>query len=214
VVAGVLYLLVTFTASMVVPTDRLAGSSSPLLEVIRAGPLSGIPDRVFSAIALFALANGALINMIMASRILYGMARERVLPDTFARVAERRRTPWFSIVFTTALAVVLIATGETEALAGATVTLLLFAFIMVNVAVLVLRREPVEHDHFRVPSVLPVLGAAVSLALLTQQEGEDFGRAGALVAVGLVLWLVNRVSGGGGRSSADRGGDPAPAAGD
>ena len=46
------------------------------------------------------------------------------------------------------------------------------------------------------------------------QEGEDFVRAGALVAVGLVLWLVNRVSGGGGRSSGDRGGDPAPATGD
>ncbi len=61
-VAGVLYLLVTFTAAMVVPTERLAGSSSPLLEVVQVGPLSGVPDRLFSAIALFALANGALIT--------------------------------------------------------------------------------------------------------------------------------------------------------
>jgi len=205
VIAGVLYLLVTFTASMVVPTDRLAGSSSPLLEVIQVGPLSGIPDRIFAAIALFALANGALINMIMASRILFGMARERVLPELFGRIAERRRTPWFAIVFTTALAAVLIATGETESLANATVTLLLLTFILVNVAVLVLRRDPVEEDHFRAPSALPVLGALVSAALLTQQEGDDFLRAGALLAVGLVLWAVNRTAGGEKRSAPAQG---------
>jgi basic amino acid/polyamine antiporter, APA family len=62
-IAGVIYLLVTVTASMVVPTDKLAESSGPLLEVVKAGPLD-INLKVFSAIALFALANGALINMI------------------------------------------------------------------------------------------------------------------------------------------------------
>jgi basic amino acid/polyamine antiporter, APA family len=201
-VAGVLYLLVTFTASMVVPTERLAGSSSPLLEVIQVGPLSGVPDRLFSAIALFALANGALINMIMASRILYGRARERILPGAFGRVGERRHTPWFAIVFTTVLAMIAIATGDTESLASATVTLLLFAFILVNVAVLVLRRDRVEHDHFTVPRALPVLGAVVSIALLTQQAGEDFLRAGAFLVIGVLLWLVNRLAGG------ERGGPP------
>jgi amino acid transporter len=215
VVAGVLYLLVTFTASMVVPTDRLAGSSSPLFEVIQVGPLSGIPDRAFAAIALFALANGALINMIMASRILYGMARERVLPATFGRVAEQRRTPWFAIVFTTALALVLIATGETETLASATVTLLLFVFILVNVAVLALRGDRVEHGHFRVPALLPVLGAVVSVGLLTQQDGEDFVRAGALVALGLALWALNRIAGGESTPPHERAaGQPAPTQGD
>ena len=192
VVAGVLYLLVTVTASMVVPTERLAGSSSPLLEVIQVGPLSGIPDQVFSAIALFAVANGALINMIMASRLLYGMSRERILPAIFGRVAERRQTPWFAIVFTTVLAMIVIATGDLESLANATVTLLLFAFILVNASVLVLRRERVEHDHFRAPAALPVLGVIVSIALLTQQAGEDFIRAGVFLLLGFVLWLVTR----------------------
>jgi APA family basic amino acid/polyamine antiporter len=191
-VAGFLYLLVTFTASMVVPAERLAGSSSPLLEVVQVGPLSGIPDQVFAAIALFALANGALINMIMASRILYGMSHERVLPPIFGRVAERRQTPWFSIIFTTILAMALIATGEIEALASATVTLLLFAFILVNVSVLVLRRDRVERDHFTAPIVLPVLGVVVSLGLLTQQEGADFLRAGVFLLIGLLLWFINR----------------------
>ena len=130
--------------------------------------------------------------MIMASRILYGMSRERILPTIFGRTAEARQTPWFAIVFTAVLAMIAIATGDTESLAGATVTLLLFAFILVNASVLVLRRERVEHDHFRAPSALPVLGVIVSLGLLTQQEGEDFVRAGAFLLIGFVLWLFNR----------------------
>ncbi len=78
-IAGVLYLLVTIGASMVVPTSDLADSSGPLLEVVKQGPL-GIPEKLFSAIGLLALSNGALINMIMASRLLYGMAEEGVVP--------------------------------------------------------------------------------------------------------------------------------------
>ena len=67
-IAGVIYLLVTIGASAVVPTSDLTNSSGPLLEVVKQGPL-GIDTKVFSAIGLLALSNGALINMIMASRL-------------------------------------------------------------------------------------------------------------------------------------------------
>ncbi len=69
-----MYFLVTVGASMVVPTPDLAGSDGPLLEVINQGPL-GVPEKLFSAIGLLALSNGALINMIMSSRLLYGMSQ-------------------------------------------------------------------------------------------------------------------------------------------
>lgn len=85
-----------------------------------------------------------------------------------------------AIVFTTALAMVLIATGETEDLASTTVTLLLFAFIFVNVAVLLLRRERVDHDHFTVPRALPVLAVLTSAGLLTQRDGEGLPAGGGL----------------------------------
>ena len=84
-IAGVIYLLVTIGASAVVPTSDLTNSSGPLLEVVKQGPL-GIDTKVFSAIGLLALSNGALINMIMASRLMYGMSREGVLPKPFAAV--------------------------------------------------------------------------------------------------------------------------------
>ena len=87
-IAGALYLLVTIGASMVVPTDELAKSDAALLEVIRQGPLD-IPEKLFSAIGLLALSNGALINMIMASRLLYGMAQENVVPRAVRAGAAR-----------------------------------------------------------------------------------------------------------------------------
>jgi amino acid transporter len=189
-IAGALYLLVTIGASMVVPTDALAESDAALLEVVRQGPLD-IPEKLFSAIGLLALSNGALINMIMASRLLYGMAEEHVVPRPFAQVLPERRTPWFAIAFTTAIAAVLVATGDLDALADTTVALLVCVFAVVNVCVLVLRRETVEHEHFRVWTAAPVIGVGISLALLTQVEAEIFVRAGLLVAVGAALWVVN-----------------------
>ena len=62
---------------------------------------------------------------------------------------------------------------------------------MVNVAVLVLRRDTVDHDHFRAPTVIPVIGAVVCIALAFDKEGEIFARAGLLLALGIVLWAIN-----------------------
>jgi APA family basic amino acid/polyamine antiporter len=196
--AGVVYLLVTFTASMVVPTGTLADSSGPLLEVVKAGPIA-IPTQLFAAIALLAVSNGALINMIMASRIIYGMGDQGVMPTAFSRVHPGRRTPWVSILFTTVIALlVLIAIGRNdEALAtlgSTTVVLLLIAFVMVNIAVLVLRRDEVGHEHFRTPTIFPILGAVVAAGLLIYQAVSDisvFKLAALLLLLGAILYGVN-----------------------
>jgi amino acid transporter len=190
-VAGAIYLAVTLLTSMVVPTDRLAGSSGPLLEVVQVGPLA-IDTKIFSAIALFAIANGALINLIMASRLTYGMSREGIVPKLFSEVLARRRTPLAAILFTTGLCAVLVIIGDLSRLADTTVTLLLGVFIMVNVAVLVLRRDQVDHDHFHAPAAFPVIGALVCAGLLTQQEAETFAFAGGLLVLGVVLYVVSR----------------------
>ena len=60
-----------------------------------------------------------------------------------------------------------------------------------NVSVLVLRREPADHEHFVVPSAVPVIGVGISLALLTQIESETYVRAALLVGLGVALWVVN-----------------------
>jgi APA family basic amino acid/polyamine antiporter len=188
--AGLIYIAVTVIASMAVPTETLAASDGALLEVVQLGPLA-MSTKVFSAIGLLALANGALINMIMASRLLYGMAEEDVLPATFGRLS-KWRTPFVAIVFTTAISAALILTGDLGDLADTTVLLLLGVFIAVNISVLVLRRDPVSHDHFRVPSALPILGIVACVVVMSQVEGVTFLRAGALLALGLLLWALER----------------------
>jgi amino acid transporter len=188
--AGGIYLVITTVASIVVPTDRLAASDGPLLEVVKADPLS-LPPKLFSAIALCALANGALINMIMASRIVYGMARERILPARLGAVHGERGTPFVAIAATTAIAMVLIVSGNLKGLADTTVLLLLLVFSAVNIAVLVLRRDRVDHTHFRAPTAVPVVGAVVSLALMTTKEAATFARAGLLLVVGVACFAVN-----------------------
>jgi APA family basic amino acid/polyamine antiporter len=191
-VAGGLYLLVTLTASYVVPTDQLSGSDAPLLEVVEVGPLD-ISTKLFAFIALMAVSNSALINMIMASRIVYGMAEQGIVSRLFARVLPERRTP---IVVTTLISAALITTGDLATPADTTVILLLFVFTIVNVAVLVLRGESVEHEHFTAPSVFPVIGGMVSVALIVDTALDDFSlilRAGGLLVLGALLWLVNRL---------------------
>ncbi|CAN5321714.1 APC family permease [soil metagenome] len=191
VIAGIIYFLVTLVAPMVVDVSQLAQSDNPLLEVVKVAPYT-VPEWLFALIGLFALSNGALINMIMASRLLYGMAEDGVLPPVFGKIHSSRRTPWVGVIFAGLLASGLILSGGVEPLAATTVVLLLLAFIFVNVSCLVLRRDRVEHDYFRIPTAFPVLGVIVNLALLTQQEAGIFLRAGILLLIGAVLWLVNR----------------------
>jgi amino acid transporter len=97
-----------------------------------------------------------------------------------------------AIIFTTILGLILIVTGDLSTLAGVTVTLLLFVFIVVNATVLVLRRDKVAHEHFHAPTILPILGVIVCIGLLTQREADVWWRAGALLALGVVLFAINR----------------------
>ncbi|GAA4073066.1 APC family permease [Actinomadura miaoliensis] len=194
-VTVVIYTAVAFTATMLVDARTLEASTGPLLEVVDAAGLS-FPPKLFALIALLAVGNTALINMIMASRLVYGMARQGVVPRVFGMVHPTRATPWVAILFTVAVAAVLVSTGDVGGLADTTVLLLLVVFALVNVCVLVLRRERVEHDHFRAPTWMPVLGAASCLFLalpVTGRDGEVYLRAAMLLGIGKGVWVLNRL---------------------
>jgi amino acid transporter len=188
-VAGVVYVLVGLAAAVVLPPEDLAASSGPLLEVVQAAE-AGIPDELFSAVALVAVANGALLTMIMSSRLVFGMAEQGLLPRPLAAVLPHRRTPWPAIVATTAVAMALTITGDLATLANTVVLLLLVVFLSTNTAALVLRRDAVEVEHFRAPTVVPVLAIASCLLLLWQQEGRTWLLAGIMLGVGIVLYFL------------------------
>jgi amino acid transporter len=194
-VAGALYVLVGLTVTLVVPPDLLAGSTGPLLEVVRIADV-GVPTWLFSVVALVAVTNTALLTGIFTSRLTYGMAADGLLPGVLARVLPGRRTPWTAILATTAVAVALALTGDLAELADTVVLLLLLSFLSTNIAVVVLRRRPDEGepDHARVPIAVPVLGALSCVALMTQQSGAVWLRAGLLLALGTVLFGITRLT--------------------
>jgi len=154
-VTGVIYVLVAITAVALVPVGDLTDTEKgqALTQVVEAGA-PGLPfDTIFPFIGMFAVANSALINMLMASRLLYGMANQDVLPRAFGKVHPSRRTPWVSIIFTTAIAVGLIVyvvrasgtedgTANVALLGGTTALLLLLVFSVVNIVSLVALGAP------------------------------------------------------------------------
>ena len=164
--------------------------------------MPGFPiNALLPFISMFAVANSALINMLMASRLIYGMSRQGVLPPVLGRVLPRRRTPYAAVIFTTAIAVALISYLSLDAdnpvvslLGGTTSLLLLAVFAVVNVTVLVLRRDPVDHQHFHAPSALPIVGAVACVYLVlpwtSGRDIEQYAIAGTLLVIGVVLWVV------------------------
>ncbi|MET0932387.1 MAG: APC family permease, partial [Mycetocola sp.] len=203
-IAAVIYVLVSITVVALVPIGELVGSETPLVTAVEAAA-PGFPiNDLLPFISMFAVANTALINMMMASRLLYGMSKQNVLPPFLAKVAPKRRTPWAAILFTSALAAGLIvyvsldAEGSVVALLGGTTSLLLLTvFAVVNVTVMVLRKQPVDHKHFRTPVVLPVVGAITCLYLVfpftSGRPAGQYGIALVLLAIGVVLWIGERI---------------------
>lgn len=211
-IAVIIYMLVAVTVVAVIPPGDIANPQNPeagvLLDVVRVGAPDLPIDKVFPFLTVFAVANTALINMLMASRLIYGMARQDVLPRTLGRVLPGRRSPWVAILFTTVLALALIVVVRTQsestvvaALSGTTSLLLLAVFTIVNVCCLVLRREPTPERAFRAPTVVPVIGAVTCAYLLgpwarLEADMIQYKIAAGLLGLGVVLWaftwLTNR----------------------
>lgn len=202
-ITGVIYVLVSITAVALVPVDQLVGGEKSALTQVVATGAPGLPfDKIFPFIGMFAVANSALINMLMASRLVYGMARQEVLPPGMGKVHKTRQTPWVAIIFTTVVAyglityVVLGSDSPVVSLLGGTTALLLLAvFTIVNIAVLVLRRDTVGQDHFRTPTVMPILGAITCAFLVgpwarSEEQQEQYVIAGGMLVLGVILWAV------------------------
>ncbi|MDF2561828.1 MAG: amino acid permease, partial [Microbacterium sp.] len=191
ITAAVVYLLIAIGAVIVVPPAELAESTGPLLDVVTASGFA-IPPWLFSLIALVAIANGALLFMVMASRVGYGLAESGLLPHAFGRVLSKRRTPWVSILVVAGATMLLTVLGDIGTLAETTVLLLLLVFLSANVSVLVLKKDKVEHKHFSVPRVVPVLAIIASIVLLTQQTGPVWLGTAGYIVVGTILFFIAR----------------------
>jgi len=189
-----LYMLVAITAVSVVPWHELATAPAPLRAVIeRAAPW--FPAIGFTFITIAAVANTALVNYVMGSRMLYGLAKQGLLPAALGKVHATRQTPHVAVMVLFVIIVALQFAGDISQLAGATVLLLLLVFTIVNAALIVLtRREGKLKGRFNAPIALPAGGAVICAVLmggqLLQVDWRALAIAGGIVAAILVLYLT------------------------
>ena len=201
-IAVLIYMLVAISVVAVLSNDQIADApeGGALLEVVHVGAPDFPIDKVFPFLAVFAVANTALINMLMASRLIYGLANQDVLPRTLGKVSPNRRAPYAGIVFSTAMALGLIvyvtSRGESEVvlnLSSVTSLLLLCVFTVVNVACLILRRDRSVESRFRSPGVTPAVAAVLCAFLVgpwTDRDGLIYQIAGVLMLIGVGLWAL------------------------
>ncbi len=193
-VASILYVAVSVSAVSVVPYADLANRDlgAPLSQITRrAAPWLG--GWVFGAITLFAVANTALLNSIMGSRLVFGMACQGLLPRSLSAVHPKLRTPHVAILILTGVALALALAGTIPDLARATSVLLLLVFMAMHaalVAVKLRRGEPT--GRFEVPMAVPLAGFAVCLLLLLHARAAELTIASSLLAAILLLYLFHR----------------------
>lgn len=183
-VTTLLYLAVVTVVLWAMPPEQAAASPRPLLDALGAsGFAMGAP--LFSVIAMIAICNTGLANSIMASRLLYGMARNGLLPNFLATVHAERRTPWAGIVITALLGVLLVATGGVALMAQTTGSLLVCVFLMVHVSLIRVRRAAGTSSAglFRAPAFVPYMGALLCTGMLTRFPAEVWARVAIVVAV-------------------------------
>ena len=198
VVSTVLYILVALSATTLVAPEDLAASASPLADA--ASSVSVRLGGVLSAVALFATANTGLIALVATSRLIFGMARGRDLPPAFAKTLTKRRSPWVAGLLTFAVAAALVPLGGIELVAGLSSFAALVAFLAVNASLIVLRyRSPATPRPFRVPlsigrfPILPALGVAAALLLLTQFGSEVYVAGAIALALGIAVGRLRGV---------------------
>jgi APA family basic amino acid/polyamine antiporter len=203
-IAVIIYMLVAISVVTVLTSEQIEeineAAGRTLLEVVRIGAPDFPIDKVFPFLACFAVANTSLINMMMASRLLYGLANQDVLPRTLGKVSPNRRAPWVGIIFSTALALGLIVYVAEKAesdvvinLSAVTALLLLCVFTVVNVACLILRRDTERQGTFRSPGITPAIAALLCAFLVGPWVDRDdliYEIAGVLMLIGVVLWAI------------------------
>jgi basic amino acid/polyamine antiporter, APA family len=191
-IAGVVYVIVSWLALQVLNPSELSISEAPLLDVVRRAQPS-FPQVIFSIIALFAVLNTTLLNFVTASRLLFGMSREGLLPAWLGKLHRRRATPYRTFLVILPVAIFLALSGTLEFLAGTTATLILAMFCLVNLSLLLIKRREPETNGFQVSSVIPAIALLFDLILIAFASAESHILALIFTGIGIVLIIFQSV---------------------
>lgn len=166
IVSTVIYLAVAAVVVLSVPMDELKQSTAPLSLMFSDD--AAWARGMITLIAGIATLNGVLIQMIMSSRVIYGLADRGYLPRPLARVSPTTRTPLVATGLVAAIILVLVLLIPVEALAELTSQIVLVVFITVNFALVWLKRKgtPLSQAGYKVHISIPCIGAAACALML------------------------------------------------
>ncbi|MGM0595283.1 MAG: APC family permease [Pseudomonadota bacterium] len=174
VISTLLYMLVALVAVSLLAPSTLAASGAPLVAVYEQA--SGESSALLGGIGMVAVINGALIQIIMASRVLYGMAAQGWLPAALAKVNRRTRTPLRSTLLVGITILLLALWLPLLTLAEITSSITLVVFSLINLALWRIKlRDPRPHGIRVFPLWLPVLGFVLTLAFTLFQFWQVLG---------------------------------------
>jgi basic amino acid/polyamine antiporter, APA family len=191
-IATLLYILVAIVAVGLAPQDRLAGSEAPLSDAIKIGAGLDWAGDLLSFGALVAITSVTLTILYGQTRIFFAMSRDGLLPGVFARLSARR-TPWVTTLMFGVLTATIAALLPLTEIAKLVNIGTLFAFLIVNIGVIVLRRtQPDLERGFRVPfvPVFPIIGGLLCIYLMSRLELVTWLRFGGWLLLGLVIYFI------------------------
>jgi amino acid transporter len=161
------YSAVTVVVILALPLEALLNSSTPLLQV--AAQATWFSSDFFAVIALIAVANGVLLELIMLARLFYGMARRGWLPAGLGTINLRRRTPVRATILGGSIVFALTVALPFVSLVAITSTITLLVFAGVNLALWQLQRSRPRIRGFRVPRFIPPIAALANVCLVGAQ---------------------------------------------
>ncbi len=161
VLSTLIYVTLSIACTLFVPADVFSSSNAPLVSIIE---YKGYDPTVMALISMIAIINGALVQLIMASRVLYGMAKQNVFVSVFKKVNEKTRTPIIATI-TIAIFITFLATSfNLVTLAELTSTVTLVVFITVQASLLFLSKNKYKKTKF--DTILPITGIGLNLILI------------------------------------------------
>lgn len=166
VLSTTLYLLIAIVAVLSLPIESLIASAAPLATIVES---RGFPPWVMGVIGMFAVLNGALVQLIMASRVLYGLGSQDLAWPGFARINSRTQTPLISTALVTFLIALFALSFSLDRLARLTSLIALIVFAMVNASLWKLKRAERGRPIFRVPLAIPVIGFLLCATMICYQ---------------------------------------------
>jgi amino acid transporter len=167
VVTTLLYMAVALVAVLVVAPTELASTGAPLAMIYQQS--TGNEPLIITIIAMFAVINGALIQVIMGSRVMYGMSRQGWLPSVLSSIHPVTRTPHVATLLVTTIILALALWLPLVTLAKITSFITLLIFILINVSLVAIKRRASVHAEVSFPMWVPLAGVLTSFTFLGYQ---------------------------------------------